>query len=87
MAELQTMARNGQMSRLGSCYPNGGDEPNTSSSLPMQMHPGYGKSPQPTLCIGDCSSGPRRLLLSLYAAQVVCQNVRLSGLVHNHWLD
>ena len=29
MAELQPMARDGRMSRLGSRYPNGGDEPNT----------------------------------------------------------
>ena len=40
------MTRDGRMSQLGSCYPNGGDEPNTSSSLPIRMHPGYGKSPQ-----------------------------------------
>ena len=46
MVELQPIARDGRMSQLGSCYPNGGDEPNTSSSLPIQMHSGYGKSPQ-----------------------------------------
>ena len=46
MAELQTMTRDGRMSQLGSCYPNGGDEPNTSSSLPIRMHPGHGNSPQ-----------------------------------------
>ena len=40
------MARDGRMSQLGSYYPNGGDEPNTSSSLPIQMHPGFDKSPQ-----------------------------------------
>ena len=40
------MARNGQMSQLGSCYPSGGDEPSTSSSLPIRMHPSCGKSPQ-----------------------------------------
>ena len=46
MAELQTMARDGRMSQLGSCYPNGGDEPNTSSTLPIRMHPGHGNSLQ-----------------------------------------
>ena len=46
MVELQTMARDGRMSQLGSCYPNGGDEPNTSSSLPIRMHPGHGNSPK-----------------------------------------
>ena len=46
MAELQTMARDGRMSRLGSRYPNSGDEPNTSSTLPIRMHPGHGNSPQ-----------------------------------------
>ena len=40
------MARDGRMSRLGSRYPNGGDEPNTSSSHPIRMHPGHGNSPQ-----------------------------------------
>ena len=40
------MACDGRMSQLGSCYPNGGDEPNTSSSLPIRMHPGHGNSPQ-----------------------------------------
>ena len=46
MAELQPVARDGRMSRLGSRYPNGGDEPNTSSSLPIRLHPGHGNSPQ-----------------------------------------
>ena len=46
MVELQTMARDGRMSQLGSCYPNGGDEPNTSSSLPIRLHPGHGNSLQ-----------------------------------------
>ena len=46
MAELQTMTRDDRMSQLGSCYPNGGDEPNTSSSLPIRLHPGHGNSPQ-----------------------------------------
>ena len=46
MAELQTMAHDGRMSWLGSRYPNGGDEPNISSSLPIRMHPGHGNSPQ-----------------------------------------
>ena len=57
------MARDGQMSRLDSRYPNSGDEPNTSSSLPIQMHPSYGKSPQtPSALVTaplvhiDCSS-------------------------------
>ena len=40
------MARDGRMSQLGSYYPNGRDEHNTSSSLPIRMHPGYGKSLQ-----------------------------------------
>ena len=40
------MACDGRMSQLGSCYPNGGDEPNTSSSHPIRLHPGYGNSPQ-----------------------------------------
>ena len=35
MAELQLVARDGRMSRLGSYYPNNGDEPNTSSTLPI----------------------------------------------------
>ena len=46
MAELQLVACDGRMSRFGSRYPNGGDEPNTSSSLSIQMHPGRGNSPQ-----------------------------------------
>ena len=46
MVELQPVARDGRMSQLGSCYPNGGDEPNTSSSLPIRLHPGHGNSPQ-----------------------------------------
>ena len=46
MVELQTMARDDQMSQLSARYPNGRDEPNTSSSLPIRMHPGYGKSLQ-----------------------------------------
>ena len=46
MAELQPVARDGRMSQLGSCYPNGGDEPNTSSTHPMRLHPGHGNSPQ-----------------------------------------
>ena len=40
------MARDGQMNWLGSRYPNDEDELNTSSSLPIQMHPSYGKSLQ-----------------------------------------
>ena len=63
MAELQTMARDGQMSRLGSHYPNGGDKPNTSSSLPIRMQPSYGNSPQAPFALVtaplvyvDCSS-------------------------------
>ena len=35
MAELQPVAHNGRMSQLGSCYPNSGDEPITSSTLPI----------------------------------------------------
>ena len=46
MAELQPVARDGRMSQLGSCSPNGGDEPITSSTLPIRMHPGHGNSPQ-----------------------------------------
>ena len=38
------MARDGRMSQLGSCYPT--DEPNTSSSLPIRLHPGHDNSPQ-----------------------------------------
>ena len=60
MAELQPIARDGRMSQLGSCYPNGGDEPNTSSTHPMRLHPGHGKSPQAPSCLGDCSSDPCR---------------------------
>ena len=40
------MTRDGRMSQLGSCYPNGGDEPNTSSTLPIRLHPGHCNSPQ-----------------------------------------
>ena len=46
MAELQPIARDGRMSQLGSCYPNGGDELNTSSTLPIRLHPGHCNSPQ-----------------------------------------
>ena len=46
MAELQPVACDGRMSQLGFCYPNGGDEPITSSTLPIQMHPRHGNSPQ-----------------------------------------
>ena len=46
MAELQPIARDGRMSQLCSCYPNGDGEPNTSSSLPIRLHPGHGKSLQ-----------------------------------------
>ena len=63
MAELQPIARDGRMSRLDSRYPNGGGEPNTSSTLPIRLHPGYGKSPQaPSALVTaplvrvDCSS-------------------------------
>ena len=51
MAELQPVARNGRMSQLGSHYPNGGDEPNTNSTLPIQMHPSDGKSSYAHLAI------------------------------------
>ena len=46
MAELQPIARDGRVSRLGSRYPNGGGEPNTSSTLPIRLHPGHCNSPQ-----------------------------------------
>ena len=46
MAELQPVARDGYKGWLGSRDPCSGDEPITSSSLPMQMHPGHGNSPQ-----------------------------------------
>ena len=46
MAELQPMARDGYKGRLGSRDPGSGDEPITSSTLPIQMHPGHGNSPQ-----------------------------------------
>ena len=40
------MAREGWMSCLSLHYSNWNDEPNTNSSLPIQMHPGYGNSLQ-----------------------------------------
>ena len=46
MVELQPVAHDGSKNRLGSRDPSSGDEPNTSSSLPIQMHLGHGKSPQ-----------------------------------------
>ena len=40
------------MSRLGSRYPNGGDEPITNSTHPTQMYPGHGKSsPAPSALV------------------------------------
>ena len=44
MVELQPVARDDQMSQLGFLYPNGGDEPNTKSTLSIRMHPGHGNS-------------------------------------------
>ena len=67
MAELQTMARDGQMSQLDSCYSNGKDETNTSSSLPIRMHPGHGNSPQ----------APSALV----TAPLIC--VDLTGVLHD----
>ena len=46
MAELQPMARDGYKGGLGSCNPGSGDEPITSSTLPIRLHPGHGNSPQ-----------------------------------------
>ena len=46
MAELQLVVCNGYKGRLGSHDLGSRDEPITSSSLPMQMHPGHGNSPQ-----------------------------------------
>ena len=46
MAELQPVARDGYKGRLGSRDPGSGDEPITSSTLPIQMHPGHSNSPQ-----------------------------------------
>ena len=46
MAELQPVAGNGYKGHLGSRDRGSGDEPITSSSFPMQMHPGYGNSSQ-----------------------------------------
>ena len=40
------MARDGYKGWLGSCDPGSGDEPITSSTLPIQMHPGHGNSLQ-----------------------------------------
>ena len=46
MVELQPMAREGYKGRLGSRDPSSRDETITSSTLPIQMHPGHGTSPQ-----------------------------------------
>ena len=46
MAELQPVAGDGYKGRLGSCDPGSGDEPITSSSFPMRMHPRHGNSSQ-----------------------------------------
>ena len=46
MAELQLVAHGGYNGQLGSREPGSGDEPITSSTLPIQMHPGQGNSPQ-----------------------------------------
>ena len=46
MVELQLVARDGYKGRLDSRDPGSGDEPITSSSLPMRMHPGHGNSSQ-----------------------------------------
>ena len=44
MAELQSVAHDGRMSSINSYYPNSGYEPNTSSALPIRMHPSHGNS-------------------------------------------
>ena len=46
MAELQLVVRNGYKGWLGSHDLGSGDKPITSSTLPIQMHPGHGNSPQ-----------------------------------------
>ena len=52
VVELQTVARDGRMSRLGSRYPNGGDEPITNSTHPTRRYPGHGKSsPAPSALV------------------------------------
>ena len=66
MVELQPIARDGRISQLGSCYPNGGGEPNTSSTHPMRLHPGHGK--------------PRRHPLALVIAPLI--RVDLTGVLH-----
>ena len=38
------MTCDGQISQLGSYYPNGGDEPNSRSTLPIRMGTNHGKS-------------------------------------------
>ena len=40
------MARDGYKGQLGSCDSGSGDEPITSSTLPIRMHPRHGNSPQ-----------------------------------------
>ena len=66
MAELQTIARDGREGRLGSCYPNGGDEPNTSSSIPCDCTPGM--------------VNPRKHPLALVTAPLI--RVDLTGVLH-----
>ena len=46
MAELQPVAHDGYTGWLGSRDPGSKDEPITSSTLPIQMHPGHGNSLQ-----------------------------------------
>ena len=46
MAELQPVACDGYKGQLGSRDPCSRDEPITSSTLPIRMHPGHGNSPQ-----------------------------------------
>ena len=38
------MTYDGRMGPLGSHSPDGGDEPNTNSTLPIQMYPSHGNS-------------------------------------------
>ena len=46
MVELQPVACNGYKGQLGSRDPSIRDEAITSSTLPIQMHPGHGNSLQ-----------------------------------------